>query len=65
MLQHQIIEVSKSPYSFMVTMILGAEANRFCINLIPLNKVTITQHWPIPRYQDIFDRCAGSLWYSL
>jgi hypothetical protein len=29
-----------------------------------LNSITITEHWPIPRIEDIFDRLAGSLWFS-
>ncbi len=64
MLQHNIIRISKSPYSFGVRMIIRLNKTRFCVNFIPLNKVTIPQQWPIPRPQDIFDRCAGSIYFT-
>jgi hypothetical protein len=64
MLKYDIIEVSKSLYSFGVRMAMKGDTGRFCVNFIPLNKVTINQPWPIPRPQDIFDRCAGSCWFT-
>jgi len=65
MLKHGIIAVSKSPYSFMISLIMRDLVARVCVNFILLNKVTITQHLPMPRPQDIFDRIAGSIWFTL
>jgi hypothetical protein len=64
MLKYGIIEISRSPYNFGVRMVEKADKNRFCINFIPLNKVTKIQRWPIARPTEIFDRMAGSLYFS-
>lgn len=35
-----------------------------CVNFIPLNKVTITDHYPLPRISDILSSFGGASWFS-
>ena len=64
LLKHDIIEVSKSPYSSQVKMVIQKGNPRMVHNFIPINRVTITERFPIPRVQDILDKCAGAKWFT-
>ena len=37
---------------------------RMCIDYRELNKVTIKNHYPLPRIDDLFDQLQGSSYYS-
>jgi len=66
LLECGIVEKSKSSWNFNVFMVpkKGLDIWRMVTDFRPLNAITITEHWPLPRIEDIFDRLAGSMWFS-
>lgn len=65
MLNAGIIRKSKSPWSSPVIIVPKPDGTaRFCTDYRQLNKVTISDAFPLPRMDDIFDRLSGSKWFS-
>lgn len=42
----------------------GADELRFCVAICALNEATITDHYPLPRSDDLLDKLAGYQWYT-
>ena len=58
MLQNRVIEESSSLYAFNVVVVEkkdGAEEgmDRLCINYAPLNKLTISDRYPLPNINEM------------
>jgi len=65
MLKANIIEQSTSPWSSPVVLVPKKKGKkRFCVDFRKLNAVTITENWPLPRIEDIFDRLGDSKVFS-
>ena len=59
MLDLEIIEPSKSPYSSPVVLVRKKDGScRFCIDFRGLNKITVFDAEPIPNVEDLFVRLA-------
>jgi len=65
MLQHGIIEESKSPWSSGVVLIKKPDGSwRSCVNYRKINTITVTENWSLPRINDILDKLSGLVWFS-
>ncbi len=58
MLQNSVIEESSSPYAFNIVIIekkngAGKGMDRLCINYTPLNKLTISDRYPLPNINEM------------
>ena len=61
MLDLEIIEPSKSPYSSPVVLVRKKDGScRFCIDFRGLNKITVFDAEPIPNVEDLFVKLAHS-----
>ncbi len=59
-----IIELSSSPWSSLVTLVLKKDATTtFCVDYRKLNEVTRKDSYPLPRINDIFDVFHGVKWF--
>ena len=65
MLDLEIIEPSKSPYSSPVVLVRKKDRScRFCIDFRGLNKITVFDAEPIPNVEDLFVRLAHSRFFT-
>ena len=65
MLDLEIIEPSKSPYSSPVVLVRKNDGScRFCIDFRGLNKITVFDAEPIPNVEDLFARLAHSRFFT-
>ena len=65
MLDLEIIEPSKSPYSSPVVLVRKNDGScRFCIDFRGLNKITVFDAEPIPNVEDLFVRLAHSRFFT-
>ena len=65
MLDLEIIEPSKSPYSSPVVLVRKKDGScRFCIDFRGLNKITVFDTEPIPNVEDLFVRLAHSRFFT-
>jgi len=53
MFQNEVIEELSSPYAFNIVVVgkkdgTGKGMDRLCINYAPLNKLTISNRYPLP-----------------
>ena len=65
MLDLEIIEPSKSPYSSPVVLVRKKDGScRFCIDFRGLNKITVFNAEPIPNVEDLFVRLAHSRFFT-
>ena len=65
MLDLEIIEPSKSPYSSPVVLVRKKDGScRFCIDFRGLNKITVFDAEPIPNVEDLFVRLAHSRFFT-
>jgi hypothetical protein len=61
LLAHGIIEPSTSPWSSPAFCIVKNDKSfRLLVDYRKVNSVTHTEHWPLPRIDDILDRLSGS-----
>ena len=65
MLKFGIVRRSTSPWSAPVVIIPKKDGSRrICIDYRLLNSVTITQNFPVPQVQDIFETIAQAIYFS-
>ena len=65
MLDLEIIEPSKSPYSSPVVLVRKKDGScRFCIDFRGLSKITVFDAEPIPNVEDLFVRLAHSRFFT-
>ena len=65
MKKYGIIRDSKSPWSSQPVLNKKPDNTyRFCIDYKPLNALTVTDKFPIPRIDDIIDNLSGSVYFS-
>ena len=65
MLDLEIIELSKSPYSSPVVLVRKKDGScRFCIDFPGLNKITVFDAEPIPNVDDLSVRLAHSRFFT-
>ncbi|GJT47736.1 hypothetical protein Tco_0973893, partial [Tanacetum coccineum] len=59
------IRPSTSPWGAPVLFVKKKDGSfRMCINYRELNKLTVKNHYPLPRIDDLFDQLQGSSVYS-
>nr|GEW39713.1 putative reverse transcriptase domain-containing protein [Tanacetum cinerariifolium] len=59
------IRPSSSPWGAPVLFFKKKDGSfRICINYLELNKLTVKNHYPLPRIDDLFDQLQGSSVYS-
>ncbi|GJW06912.1 putative reverse transcriptase domain-containing protein [Tanacetum coccineum] len=59
------IRPSSSPWGAPVLFVKKKDGSfRMCINYRELNKLTVKNHYPLPRIDDLFDQLQGSSIYS-
>nr|GEV19214.1 putative reverse transcriptase domain-containing protein [Tanacetum cinerariifolium] len=59
------IRPSSSPWGAPVLFVKKKDGSfRMCINYRALNKLTVKNHYPLPRIDDLFDQLQGSSVYS-
>nr|GEV18949.1 putative reverse transcriptase domain-containing protein [Tanacetum cinerariifolium] len=59
------ISPSSSPWGVLVLFIKKKDGSfRMCIDYYELNKLTVTNSYPLPRINDLFDQLQGSIVYS-
>ncbi|KAJ9061020.1 hypothetical protein DSO57_1039623 [Entomophthora muscae] len=65
LLKQGMIRPSKYPWASPI-VVVPKKGNKLhmCVNYIPLNKVTISDHYPMPRISDILASFGGSQWFS-
>lgn len=67
MLSKGLIRDSTSPYSFPVVMVDKKDEGkktRLCINYIKLNEVTMSEHFPMPKIDEMQDLFLNSAWFT-
>ncbi|GET51685.1 enzymatic polyprotein, putative [Rhizophagus irregularis DAOM 181602=DAOM 197198] len=65
MLKMGKIRESRSPWSSPVTLVGKKSGNyRFCIDYRKLNKVTITDAYPLPRIDEQLERISSGKWFT-
>lgn len=65
LLEHKIIQESKSAYASPVLLIDKKEGEkRLCIDYRSLNKITIKDKYPLPRIEDLIDRLKGCKYFT-
>ncbi|GJX29258.1 putative reverse transcriptase domain-containing protein [Tanacetum coccineum] len=59
------IRPSSSPWGALVLFVKNKDGSfRMCIDYRELNKLTVKNHYPLPRIDDLFDQLQGSSVYS-
>lgn len=65
MLDRRIIEPSTSPYSSTCHLVPKKDGKRrLVINYIPLNRITVKDHFPLPQIPDLISQLAEAKYYS-
>ncbi|KAA0035504.1 ty3-gypsy retrotransposon protein [Cucumis melo var. makuwa] len=67
-LEPDIVPISIAPYrmapSELTELKKKDESMRLCVDYSELNKVTIKNHYPLPRIDDLFDQLQGAIGFS-
>ena len=65
LLWRDVIEPSTSPWSAQVVLASKKDGSyRYCVDFLKLNSVTVKEHHPIPRVEDMIDTLAGAKFFS-
>ncbi|CAF4923664.1 unnamed protein product, partial [Rotaria socialis] len=65
LLKQGIIQPSISPWSSPVVLVKKKDGtHRFCVYFTKLNAITIRDHFPLPRIDDIFDQLSDSHFFT-
>ena len=65
MFQNDVIEPSKSPWSFPLLLVEKKDGSiRFCVDLRRLNAVTRKDAYPLPKICESLDALWGASWFS-
>jgi hypothetical protein len=65
MLEAGVIEECNSSWSFPIVVVEKKNGKlRLCVNYKELNEHTITDKFPMPRIDEIFDSLTGAKWFS-
>lgn len=65
MLDREVIEPSKSPWSSPIVLVSKKDGStRFCVDYRRLNDVTLKDAYPLPRVDECLDSLAGAKWFS-
>ncbi|GKC04493.1 putative reverse transcriptase domain-containing protein [Tanacetum coccineum] len=65
LLEKGFIRPSSSPWGASVLFVKKKDRSfRMCIDYRELNKLTVKNHYPLPRIDDLFDQVQGSSMYS-
>ncbi len=65
MMEAGVIRHSMSPYSFPITTVPKKDGgSRFCIDYRKLNKITVNDVHPLPRIDDLIDRCKNANFFT-
>jgi hypothetical protein len=65
MLKYGIIEPSRSEWNSPIFLVKKKDGtSRPVVDYRLVNAVTVTEPFPMPNPQDIFDRMAGAKWYA-
>lgn len=63
----KMIRKSTSPYSFPVVMVDKKDEgkkSRLCVDYRKLNEITISEHFPMPKIDDLKDLFLGAEWFT-
>ena len=65
LLERNVREQSTSPWSAQVVLASKKDSSyRYCVDFRKLNSVTVKEHFPIPRVEDMIDTVAGAKFFS-
>ena len=65
MLRAGVIRPSRSPWCSPLLLVTKPDGSiRFCMDFRQLNTITVSDPYPLPRIDDIFDRLNGSDWFT-
>lgn len=65
LLKNQIIEPSTSPYSSNAHLVPKKNGQkRLVVNYIPLNAITVKDHYPLPQLPDLFSALHGAKYFA-
>ena len=65
LLERDVIEPSTSPWSAQVVLASKKDGSyRYCVDFYGLNSVTVKEHYPVPRVEDMIDTLAGAKFFS-
>ena len=65
LLERDVIEPSTSPWSAQVVLASKKDGSyRYCVDFRRLNCVTVKEHYPVPRVEDMIDTLAGAKFFS-
>ncbi len=61
MFENEVIKESNSPYTFNVVVVekkdkIGEDIDRFCVNYRSLNKIMISDRYPLPNINKIYSQ---------
>ncbi|XP_023759636.2 uncharacterized protein LOC111908045 isoform X1 [Lactuca sativa] len=65
LLDKGFIRPSSSPWGAPILFVKKKDgSHQMCIDYRELNKVTVKNHYPLPRIDDLFDQLKGTSWFS-
>uniref|UniRef100_A0A1I8BFD6 RNA-directed DNA polymerase n=1 Tax=Meloidogyne hapla TaxID=6305 RepID=A0A1I8BFD6_MELHA len=65
MLEAGVIEESLTPWANNLVLVAKGDGQlRPCVDFRPLNKITVTDPYPLPKMEEMIHKAAGKAWYS-
>ena len=60
-----VVQQTWSPYNFLLVLATKKDGlMRLCVNLKPLNNVTVEERMPLPTFEDVTDPMVNTKWFS-